>query len=40
VDEVHAKEFDRLDTEKKGESDPKELVGSTVSLTHSRAQQI
>jgi len=33
-------EFDRLDTNKKGEIDPKDLLKSTVSLKHARASDL
>ncbi len=33
-------EFDRLDTKKKGEVDPKELLKSTVSLTRARTADV
>ena len=35
-----ALEFDRLDTKKKGEIDPKELVRSTESLGHVRTSAV
>ncbi len=33
-------EFDRLDTSKKGELDPKELLKSSVSMTHARTSDL
>jgi Ca2+-binding EF-hand superfamily protein len=33
-------EFDRLDTTKKGEIDPRELLKSNVSLTHVRGSDV
>lgn len=33
-------EFDRLDTAKTGELDPKELLKSTVSMTHARTSDL
>ena len=33
-------EFDRLDTSKKGELDPKELLKSNVSMTHARTSDL
>ena len=33
-------EFDRLDTSKKGELDPKELLKSNVSMTHVRPSDL
>jgi len=33
-------EFDRLDTKKKGEIDPKELLRSSVSVQHVRAADV